>query len=374
MAKQPVDRRRREWITATANTTSVAIAVAVAVGALLLYSTSARADSGQLQFLFDTDLSTATGCTVSTPEGNFVGAELRLTATVDPDAATIGSLQLATCSAGEFGAPESIAAPFVGPWSIALDNGEAGSDLFEAYVPLDRFGDATSARVGVVLSDDCGSDALIAGPTGSMLIDVSVPEVPALGAAGAALLAGALLVLLMIVRRRPGVGFAVMLALMLMAASRAGALFGEGVLINWGSLAALGSDEGDDGTASIELHALYASRQNVILYLRVDARWLLCAPTPYCGDGTCDSGETCTTCAGDCGGCYGAACSSNGQCESGHCYNHPYSCNPHSCNPRFCCGVPYVGCPVVSQCGFVLCADTCYDTCYDTCDDYWCDL
>jgi hypothetical protein len=138
---------------------------------------SARADSGQLQFLFDTDLSTATGCTVSTPEGNFVGAELRLIATVDLDAATVGSLQLATCSAGVFGAPESIDAPFAGPWGIALDNGEAGSDLFEAYVPLDRFGAATLARVGVVLSDDCGSDALIAGPTGSMLIDLSVPMV-----------------------------------------------------------------------------------------------------------------------------------------------------------------------------------------------------
>jgi hypothetical protein len=104
-----------------------------------------------------------------------------------------------------------------------------------------------------------------------------------------------------------------MLALMLMAASRAGALFGEGVLINWGPLAALGSDEGDDGTASIELYSLYASLQNAILYLRVDAPWLLCAPNPYCGDGTCDSGETCTTCAGDC------ACGSQQQCTAGVC-------------------------------------------------------
>ena len=39
-----------------------------------------------------------------------------------------------------------------------------------------------------------------------------------------------------------------------------------------------------------------------------------CAPEPYCGDGTCSAGETCSTCPDDCGQCQGTGdcCADNG--------------------------------------------------------------
>ena len=49
------------------------------------------------------------------------------------------------------------------------------------------------------------------------------------------------------------------------------------------------------------------------------------APTTYCGDGSCNGSETCSSCAGDCGSCPvtlksdGATCSSGSQCSSGNC-------------------------------------------------------
>jgi hypothetical protein len=44
---------------------------------------------------------------------------------------------------------------------------------------------------------------------------------------------------------------------------------------------------------------------------------------PYCGDGTCDAGETCSNCPGDCGRCRSSRrdeCSRDSDCSSGVCY------------------------------------------------------
>jgi hypothetical protein len=48
------------------------------------------------------------------------------------------------------------------------------------------------------------------------------------------------------------------------------------------------------------------------------------SPPPTCGDGKCDDGETCSTCALDCGAC--STCG-DGKCESGEtCSNCPMDC------------------------------------------------
>src|SRR5690606_15796501 len=42
--------------------------------------------------------------------------------------------------------------------------------------------------------------------------------------------------------------------------------------------------------------------------------------TPYCGDGSCNNGETCSTCPGDCGSCGGSGGGDGGggSCPSGN--------------------------------------------------------
>lgn len=65
---------------------------------------------------------------------------------------------------------------------------------------------------------------------------------------------------------------------------------------------------------------------------------------PVCGNGKCDSGETCSNCSADCGACdttkkeLGAACSEDSQCESDNCSN------------GICCGAGVICCKSDGNC------------------------
>lgn len=89
--------------------------------------------------------------------------------------------------------------------------------------------------------------------------------------------------------------------------------------------------------------------------------------TPACGNGTCDPGEDCATCAADCDIPGGATCG-NGVCEAGDgedCVSCPADCNGRqggNPNRRFCCGDGDGTNPV--SCGDARCAadgNTCTD-------------
>ena len=71
--------------------------------------------------------------------------------------------------------------------------------------------------------------------------------------------------------------------------------------------------------------------------------------TPSCGDGTCDSGETCSTCASDCGAC--PATCGNGACDSGEtcstCASDCGACPPTGCSVQ----VSADGNTVTDSCG-----------------------
>jgi hypothetical protein len=66
--------------------------------------------------------------------------------------------------------------------------------------------------------------------------------------------------------------------------------------------------------------------------------------TAVCGNGTCEAGENCNSCPGDCIGGGGGATCGNGLCESGNgenCTNCAADCNGKTNGPpsgRFCCG------------------------------------
>jgi hypothetical protein len=70
-------------------------------------------------------------------------------------------------------------------------------------------------------------------------------------------------------------------------------------------------------------------------------------PTPYCGDGICDSGETCSNCPQDCGICPPTNYCGDGICDSGEtCSNCPQDCGL---------------CPLTDYCGDGICGsgETC---------------
>ncbi|MDP1729116.1 MAG: hypothetical protein Q8L27_02855, partial [archaeon] len=96
--------------------------------------------------------------------------------------------------------------------------------------------------------------------------------------------------------------------------------------------------------------------------------------TEYCGDGTCNNGETCSSCAGDCGACSGGGCTSTGcanvntiTCGSSYVDNCGTSCGTGTkCSSGFNCvsGSCVLSCS--NECaltGIKQCSGSGYQTC-----------
>jgi hypothetical protein len=97
------------------------------------------------------------------------------------------------------------------------------------------------------------------------------------------------------------------------------------------------------------------------------------APPPTCGNGKCDNGETCSTCAVDCGAC--SSCG-NGKCDgTDTCFNCPQDCGDcPACGDGKCqmpeenCQNCAPDCGVCAGCGDHICQsnETCF-TCPGDC-------
>lgn len=62
-------------------------------------------------------------------------------------------------------------------------------------------------------------------------------------------------------------------------------------------------------------------------------------PSAYCGDGNCDSGETCSSCPGDCGACQPTTYCGDHFCNGGEtCYSCPGDCGTCPVTPSTYCG------------------------------------
>jgi hypothetical protein len=95
---------------------------------------------------------------------------------------------------------------------------------------------------------------------------------------------------------------------------------------------------------------------------------------PHCGDGTCDDGETCTTCSADCGLCPGCG---DGMCDDGEtCSSCPQDCGlcatcpgDGKCDGAKTCENCAQVCGFCATCGDGVCSaptETCY-TCPKDC-------
>ncbi len=64
-----------------------------------------------------------------------------------------------------------------------------------------------------------------------------------------------------------------------------------------------------------------------------------CVEADACGDGACDSGETCRSCPSDCGVCksaVGEGCARSSDCSGGYCFNGTCRSSPPGCGDGHC--------------------------------------
>ncbi len=95
-------------------------------------------------------------------------------------------------------------------------------------------------------------------------------------------------------------------------------------------------------------------------------------PDPYCGDGTCNGGEDCFNCPGDCNVCCGdGSCNYGETCEScvsdcGACPPGPY-CGDGTCDIDESCNSCFLDCGACPTCGDGSCNG--FETCADCVSD-----
>lgn len=257
---------------------------------LLLVSMAwGQATSAEYQILLDTDNNPATGCTVTTVNGNFAGVDQRLVTTVaiGTNAATVGGVQLQPCENGVFGA-----AVWTDPggWPVGLGNGTNGAAVIETYLPLAALNGPGPLRLGVISQAGPARDALLtsSGQGGGGGINLPIAGGPGGSAAApipvlnpltllvlAALMGGAL----RYGRRHPG---AAKLLVLVVTVASAGlvwaALVRDGQITDWTGTPPLATDASGDAAPPADLIALFGKVEGAHLNFRIDARITLTAP------------------------------------------------------------------------------------------------
>src|SRR3954452_8715601 len=125
----------------------------------------------EFRVLLDTDNSTATGCSVTTPGGPFTGVDQVLVTTVDVTntGATVTSVARQVCSAGTFGAPIPVTAP--APYPVGLE-GNSGNSIVETVLPTDALGTPAPAqmRLAFLAATGASVDSITQTPSASALM------------------------------------------------------------------------------------------------------------------------------------------------------------------------------------------------------------
>lgn len=238
----------------------------------------AFAQSYSYSVYVDRDNNSATGCTVTLPNGTVAGAEAVLTATVAAGSPpTVTSVTRSTCSAGSFGAP---VAEGVGAVSVGTGNGGTTSiELGDSVVALA----GTSGgplRLYVVARSATGDDVLLTtnGTSGGPILLALAPPVaaPLIGWPALLLLVALLLALgSRAVRRR-------VLKRVLLGLVFVSGIAGAGIF-NWSGISPIATDPAGDTTSGedqIDLRFFYAVATNGNLDFRIDVTGGLVATPP----------------------------------------------------------------------------------------------
>jgi hypothetical protein len=244
-------------------------------------SGSALGLQSSFDLMVDADLDTATGCTVTAPEGSFTGIETIYRTQVFSAAggdATVSAIERHDCvdpGTNTFGPAQLVDA---GGWPVGIGNGEDGFNVIETYIPLGSGEAANSIRIGLIASDELDNTGALftseAGGDGAIILGgVSVAGIPVLGAGGL-VLTGVLLMgagMATFRRRRR----ATLASIALLASG--GAIGAVGVLdgntAGWTSADLLATTNVTDSASGVDIRALFG--RTVVAdgrrYFRIDA-------------------------------------------------------------------------------------------------------
>jgi hypothetical protein len=274
--------------------------------------------------LIDADDDPATGCTVATAEGDFIGAEVMLTTTVDfgPAPPSVSSVERRDCDSGTglFQTPIQLAP---GSWPVGVGSGELGSDVVETFIPLEQppFLDPIVRIAFDSLDGATPGDALLSvDGAGGVEIRLALPTgVPVLPSILFGLLAGALGIgLAWRLRRAPRSAATALGLLLCLLSTVVWAVVLDGLISDWLPEDLVATDPSGDATAGFDLVAAFAKVEDQTLFLRLDGL----APCPPNACGGCsvladEPGEPCGPCDLDqfvCSGTESTVCDGNTPC------------------------------------------------------------
>ena len=149
------------------------------VCAFFFVGTIGQSQTVEIRTFFDLDHDASTGCTVSTIDGQFFGAEEVLITTVDVLTSQVIKLERQVCNGAVLGPRVMFDAS---TWNVGVGLGTNGSDVVETYLPIDRQFVAPYIQVGFDANNlNGGEDALLLNEnSGPLDIFIYVP-VPTLG-------------------------------------------------------------------------------------------------------------------------------------------------------------------------------------------------
>ncbi len=240
-----------------------------------------EAQAAQLQVFIDTDNNTATGCTIVTPAGNFVGAEEVLTTNIDTTVSppAVGAIVQQACVAppAGLGAPVAVSP---GGWNVGLGVGVGGTDVIETFFPAAA--PAGTYRFGFAYVDPVtGPDALftVTGAPGGG------PIVFAFGAATAipTLTDAAIFLLAFLVwlaaaralkRRQLPTALVSALFVVVMAGATLAAVTLDGQITDWAGISPIANDPLGDANPGSDIRAAFVKFEqgDGRLYIRADVR------------------------------------------------------------------------------------------------------
>jgi len=224
----------------------------------------------ELRTFFDLDNNGGTGCTLTTVDGTFAGVDAVLITTVDVVTSQVVLLEHQFCSGGILG-PRI---PFDSTtWPVGLGFGYDGTDVVEAYLPIDTFEVAPNVRVGFDANNlNGGEDAALLDQGGGPLEIFIYTPVPTLGSWIFILFCFIILVTCLWFMRKssgPRRHLSVLLALLSMGlgAYRMSGIFLDGDPSDWPPHAFLTFDPAGE---TPDIAALYGVHVSGRIYVRVD--------------------------------------------------------------------------------------------------------
>lgn len=250
------------------------------VGALFLSLAALSANSAALVVVLDTDNNPATGCTITTVAGNFIGAEWVLTTDVDTavNPPVVGAVTQQQCVV----APAGLSAPMpvaVGGWQVGVGLGVGGYDVIETFFPIAT--PPAAYRVGFFYTDPiAGTDILFTsgGIAGAPPIIFALPalgtQIPTLTEGGIFLLALLFCVIAgrALRSRRIPTTLVVGLFAVIMTSAALAAIALDGQISDWAGIRALSTDPMGDSPSGSDISAVFAKAENGRIYFRADVK------------------------------------------------------------------------------------------------------